>query len=353
MLNSSSVISRLPVGNWIDNSFGHGIVDVWTDDFVILNYVVIAATSMILLHSFYINRLKVSSVRVCNDLLAASALAISSFYSRCSIGCSQFENAMMIDLALNAIFVSIFQAADNYITWKRYAVIQGNLSRSSQILTIMYVVVVLYGCWLPFYTLVPFFVNMNNDLERQIYKDFQIYWSFPCYTAYHMYFDLMLVLKILSMRKGNTVSNGMSHLEDLALKAIIHNILSTIGIALRCFYVPLGTPIEAVLCSFAVHFLFNWKAPFKVAQREGRRLSNLASIEVAAAAGSVAAATRRHSLDSLSARVVPIIHSTEGLNETTHSKRLSLDALVRRKSGLYCVEQQQSNGITDNNISST
>lgn len=200
-MNDSSEKVRLPYGSWIENSLGPDIVDIATDEFVHLNYAVIGLSSFILIHSLYLHRFNWSTVRICNDVASVSVLAMCILYLQCVNTCSVFQSAMIIDVGVNAVFSSLVQAADNYMTFKRYDVVVGEASVRHRVLALLYVVLNLYGCWWPFYTIIPFARNMNNDDSVLLLTDFQLYWNFPTYVAYDLFYDGLLAYKLYEMRE--------------------------------------------------------------------------------------------------------------------------------------------------------
>lgn len=254
-----STASKLTVGNWIDNSFGPDFINGWNKDFVNFNYAVLVIMSIILLHSFYLHRSKWPYVRICNDISAVSVFAMSCFYIRCAVGdgCSVFDSAMMIDLGVNSIFTCFLLIAENYMTWKRYAVLQNKITNSEKIITLIYVIVNLYGCWLPFFTIVPFFVNMNNKDAINIFIDCQLYWNLPASLLYNLFFDSHLAYKMYQTRKQSAPTPNTNLLDDLSWKAMFHSICSCVGIFLYSFYRPRGRLIQVVLYSISIHVIFN------------------------------------------------------------------------------------------------
>jgi len=268
-MSNSSVKIYYPYGNWIDNSLGPEIVDIGTVDFVRLNYAVIALSSFILIHSFYLHRFKWSIVRICNDVAAVSVLAMCLLYLQCINTCSVFQSAMIIDFGVNAIFSCLVQITDNYMTFKRYDVVVGKTSSRHRVLVLLYVVLNLYGCWWPFFTIIPFARNMNNDDSVELYTYSQLYWNFPTYVAYDLFYDSLLVYKIYTIRQNSVVNasgggSKVSHLEMMAYKAISHNICSILAVYCYCFVIPLGVLLQTIIIMVAIHFIFNWSTPVKV-----------------------------------------------------------------------------------------
>lgn len=267
-MSNSSVF---PVGNWIDNSLGP--IDVATDDYVRLNYAVIGLSSFILVHSFYLHRFKRSSVRICNDIAASSTLTICLLNLQCINLCSVFDNAMIINIGVNAICGVCICLSDNYMTFKRYDVVVGRTSTQHKILALLYVIFISLGSWWPFYTIIPFVRNMNNDDSILLFTYSQYYWNFPTYAGFNLFYDGLLVYEVYRIRSASIVqesaNNDVPQILLLVYKAIIHNICSTFAVCAYCFFYPLGALIQSIIVMSSIHFIFNWTYPFKFLAKIG------------------------------------------------------------------------------------
>ena len=252
---------------WIYNSFSAAAAVPTGNEFLDLAYFVLAMSFAILIHSFYLNRFKMTTIRVCTD--AACVCTIVQFFLlfQCASGkpCGQYKTAILVDVLANGAFSAVVQGCDNYITFVRYAAVVGDkrITRTRKILTLTYVIVFLYICWWPYYWLVPFFVNMNTETSLFGYTYSQYVWNFPAYIMYNLYHSGMLVMEVRRIRKETTLADT-SALEIMAWRAIFHDAFSIVGIICYCFVYPIGAALQVMFILFGLHFVFNWKSPTKV-----------------------------------------------------------------------------------------
>jgi len=251
---------------WIYNSFSAADAVPTGNEFLYLAYFVLAMSFGILIHSFYLNRWKMTTIRVCTD--AACVCTIVQFFLlfQCASGkpCGQYKTAILVDVLANGFFSAIVQACDNYITFIRYAAVVGDkrISRTRKILTLTYVFVLLFLCWWPYYWLVPFFVNMNTPTSLFGYTYSQYVWNFPSYIMYNLYHSGMLVREVRRIHSETTLADT-SALEIMAWRAIFHDCFSIVGIITYCFVYPIGAALQVMFILFGLHFVFNWKEPTK------------------------------------------------------------------------------------------
>ena len=251
---------------WIYNSFSAADAVPTGDSFLYLAYFVLAMSFGILIHSFYLNRFKMTTIRICTD--AACVCTIVQFFLlfQCASGkpCGQYKTAILVDVLANGAFSAVVQACDNYITFIRYAAVVGEkrISRTRKILTLTYVFVFLFVCWWPYYWLVPFFVNMNTPTSLFGYTYSQYVWNFPAYILYNLYHSGMLVMEVKRIHSETTLADT-SALEIMAWRAIFHDCFSIVGIICYCFIYPIGAALQVMFILFGLHFVFNWKMPTK------------------------------------------------------------------------------------------
>jgi hypothetical protein len=149
------------------------------------------------------------------------------------------------------------------MTFARYAVVVGwKISYTRYILTSIFVIVGLYFCWWPFFTLAPLIASMNSAEALLLYTDFQFYWNFPLYTLYNLYHSYLLFIEIRRVRKESVMDT--SKLEIMAFKSVLHDLISIVAVGCYAFTYPLGGSLQDVLLLCALHFIFNWKTPTKV-----------------------------------------------------------------------------------------
>ena len=251
-----------PNGSWVDYSFSPEHADLSGDLFVNIAYLTIALGIVILLHSFCINKFRYSIVRICTDAACIATVCQTVCLLQCATGCTTIESVVYVNILANAFFSAVTQACDNYITFARYAVVvDWKISQTRYILTTVYVIVNLYFCWWPFFTVTPFFISMNLLEYRTLYSDFQYYWNFPAYCLFNMYHSYLLYIEILAMRSQQIYGLDTTRLEVMALKSILHDMVSIAAVGCYAFTYPLGASLQNILIMIALHVIFNWKKP--------------------------------------------------------------------------------------------
>ena len=251
---------------WIYNSFSAADAVPTGDSFLYLAYFVLAMSFAILIHSFYLNRFKWTTIRVTTDIACVCTIIQFFLLFQCASGkpCGQYKTSIVIDLLANGIFSGVVQGCDNYITFVRYAAVVGEkrITRTRKILTLTYVIVFLFFCWWPYYWLVPFFVNMNSPTALFGYTYSQYVWNFPSYIMYNLYHSGLLAIEVRRIRSETTLADT-SALEIMAWRAIFHDCFSIVGIICYCFVYPIGAALQVMFILFGLHFVFNWKNPTK------------------------------------------------------------------------------------------
>lgn len=108
------------------------------------------------------------------DIACISTMIQTFAILQCVTTCTTIESVVWINIISNGIFSAIVQGCDNFITFARYAVVLNwKISRERYILTSLYVIVGLYFCWWPFFTIAPFIADMNTVESLFLYQSFQ------------------------------------------------------------------------------------------------------------------------------------------------------------------------------------
>ena len=255
-------LNTYPNGSWVGNSFSPEHADLTGDLFIDFAYFTIATGVAILLHSFCINKFRYSIVRICTDAACIATVCQTVCLLQCAAGCNLIESVVYVNILANAAFSSVTQACDNYITFARYAVVvDWKISHTRYVCTTLYVIVNLYFCWWPFFTLGPLITNMNSAESKLIYSNFQYYWNFPAYSIFNMYHSYLLYIEILAMRSQQIYGLDTTRLEVMALKSILHDMVSIAAVGCYAFTYPLGASLQNILIMIALHVIFNWKKP--------------------------------------------------------------------------------------------
>jgi hypothetical protein len=249
-------------GSWVENSSSPENADLTGDLFVSFAYFVIGLGFFILVHSFIINKFHFSIVRTCTDAACVSTICQTFCLLQCAVKCTPIQSVVWVNILANASFSAIVQGCDNYITFARYAVVvDWKISKSRYYLTLAYVVINLYFSWWPFFTLAPLIASMNTEEAKATYTALQYYWNFPTYCMFNFYHSYLLYVEILGMRNQQIYGLDTTRLEVMALKSILHDMVSVAAIACYAFTYPLGASLQDILIMVALHCIFNWKKP--------------------------------------------------------------------------------------------
>ena len=94
---------------WVNNSFSPVKADLSDNPFEGFSYAVIALGFSILIHSFFINKFKLSIVRVPTDLACIATICQSLCLLQCVTSCTPIESVVYVNILANAFFSAIVQ----------------------------------------------------------------------------------------------------------------------------------------------------------------------------------------------------------------------------------------------------
>ena len=133
-------------------------------------YFCIAFGFALILHSWYINRLKWNMVRIVSELASLSCSCLAILFLQCvENSCSALRQAVLYNAIGNCFFGLISQTCDNFITFQRYHVIAGGTSKLHKALVVLWYIVFLFLPWWPFYLILPIWVDQNTVLFMNLY----------------------------------------------------------------------------------------------------------------------------------------------------------------------------------------
>lgn len=260
-------------GTWVDNSSSPENADLTGPLFIDFAYFVVALGFAILIHSFTINKFNYSIVRTCTDVACISTICQTFCLLQCAVSCTTIESVVWVNILANATFSAIVQACDNYITFARYAVVvDWKISTTRYYLTLAYVVINLFFSWWPFFTFAPIIISMNTEESKALYTAFQFYWNFPTYVLFNFYHSYLLYIEIMVMRNQQIYGLDTTRLEVMALKSILHDMVSIVAIGCYAFTYPLGASLQDILIMVALHCIFNWKKPTRLMENALQRM---------------------------------------------------------------------------------
>lgn len=246
---------------WVNNSVAD--LRIRNPSFMKLLYFTLALCTFILVHSSYINvKKRINHVNIATNIAAVFLLLETCVFIYCfdpDVCSSPVANAGILAFFANGICAMVIQATDNCITFSRYTSAVQNVAFGHKSLAFLYVIVFLYGSWIPWFTFVPFWINMNEEYGLKLLYYSRVYIYLPFYIIYDFFCTALLLHQFEYTRMTDTTNSSSSiTLLLLAKKAIVHNLLSITGVCFHAFY-PKGFIIQNIFIVVALHFLFNWK----------------------------------------------------------------------------------------------
>lgn len=202
-------------------------------------------------------------VRIVSEIASMSLALEAIVLLQCVDGvCSTTKQAALYNIIGNCFFGLIIQTCDNYMTFQRYNVMVKGVSRLHACIAFLWYLVVLTISWLPFSSILPIWYNQNGDYWMHI-ESIGNYIDFAGYCAYDLFY-LVQVYRILNGLRRNTptvapVSSSKMSLDEIGIRAILHTIVSIVGIMLYSFNLPAGVLEQNILIAGGIHFFLNWK----------------------------------------------------------------------------------------------
>ena len=200
-------------------TYNGAITDLST--FYILCWVNIAVCGAIIIHSFWLHRLKYSnaSVRVQTEIGALFAIMSAVVALEAVKHPTRMYWALLFDLCYNGIFSAVIQLCDNYMFYFRLIAVV-RLPRWYRIMINVYIWLVLICTWLPAQTIVPFFYNTNSTAFISVYTiTFAIDgWGNVLYNFYFSVHFLLILRKLF--RPSTAPLTGPPPLPGMAATAV-------------------------------------------------------------------------------------------------------------------------------------
>ena len=242
---------------WEQNSSSLGLI--LDDSLIGLLYFVITLGTVIMIHSWLLNKKKYHFVRICTEIAALFTVIQAIVALQCPYekSCKLMTNLVLDNIVVNAICGAITQGCDNLITFTRYAAVSTKISKLHKLFALSYVIIFLYLTWWPFFTIFPFFWDQNSDDAINILSDLNII-NVIMYSVYDLIYT-GLMIRILINRNCVQSSGTDKKFRLLILKAMIHNIISICGVTAYVLIFPLGIFLQNILIMTSLHVLFNWK----------------------------------------------------------------------------------------------
>jgi len=226
----------------------------------------IAVSVFVLVHSFLIHGSKYHLVRILTELVAISVLSESALFLSCysPSSCTSLKQAVLYDFFGNAVFGLVCQACDNYLTYYRYDIVCGGTTRRHKIFAFSYCLVTLYLSWWPFFTIFPFFFNMNDPEWIDAQLIVSTWLEYAAYILYDLVYLILLLRKLGETEQAVLVSSSSTakrhafRMRLLAWRAVMHTFCSIVGISLYCFTFPDGILWQNFVLVVSIHVFLNW-----------------------------------------------------------------------------------------------
>jgi len=129
--------------------------------------------------------------------------------------------AVLVDLQTYGIFGTTVQLCDNYITLNRFLAVYPKTSNHVQILIHLYIWILLILTYLPYQTLLPCFVDTNDDYISNWNTITAGYIFMVAYLTYNCSFAYMF-WKSLGSKHSFGGGDSSSKMRILELKNVLH-----------------------------------------------------------------------------------------------------------------------------------
>ena len=248
--------------NWVNNSF-HLVLPP-SLDLIILAYVTIPLGTLILFHSLSTHKCDYDTVRICTEISVCGCVILSSCFLTCLYDCSKSESAYLVNLISSLAYFAV-QFSDNYFSFYIYRTLSKYYTSGlTTALFFLWTFSLLYLSWLSYCTIQPVFFDTNNPNAIRINYIIGFVLSSLFSLTYNLLFMYLAAANLENIHIMNQNNQDTSYCssssERLAIKAILHNMLSTIGTTFRFLLFPTGVLIHSLIIMLSLHILFNNRA---------------------------------------------------------------------------------------------
>lgn len=135
---------------------------------------------------------------------------------------SPTTSAYLCDFVIG-ILTSVQTICDCWLTYSRYAVIHNHeVSTTFKCLVGLYVVLLEIMPWLLFYTVVPFFADVNSMSVSSVQTSIFNFLYIPMYLFFNAYFTAEFVIAVRRLTMESVVNRK---LVSIAAKSIVHTVV--------------------------------------------------------------------------------------------------------------------------------
>ena len=133
--------------------------------------------------------------------------------------------AYLYNLGYVGIIECVQTCCNVTLTYSRYLVLNQQEPNWKKYCVYLYIVLILLGTWIPFYTLLPIFMDVNSPkaIESELYLYVYVY--VPGTFLFNFYFTGQFVLSIYRLRRIEAARRDR-RLEVIAVKSVVHSLLS-------------------------------------------------------------------------------------------------------------------------------
>lgn len=227
-----------------------------------LNYVSLGLTASILAHSAIINwKRPLNNVRVLTDVAVLAYMVENIIIICLSLNEPKVATTTVLaDVFAFCMLGGLVQLCDNYTFYFRFrAVMSMKIPRWKSILIHLFIWFVLMFSWIPVYTLIPFFMDVNSVSFNKVNYNFILLQSWAG-VAFNFYFSVEFVNILNEWRRGKYGNITWTDKKIMvSIKSLVHCCITGATGVLWLWYPAWGPIAYSWSILICLHFLFNWK----------------------------------------------------------------------------------------------
>jgi hypothetical protein len=201
--------------------------------------------------------------KVCTDVASGSALC-TLIIMLCvhAFRCDRYHMAIL-NLIYNVLFNSIFQLAESYMTYNRYAVVchpGGIVPLYHRVILVVLGSLLMFLSWMSLFAIFPIFYDMNSSSGRDLFFLFYDLIYVPSYLLFNITYTMLVVRQIQLLRVYTEHLESQDAHDTLLLvayKSILYNIIASVSF-LSTLFIDIYVWVSVVPLS--LHLLFNISA---------------------------------------------------------------------------------------------
>ena len=282
--------------SYIDNSFVPNDFDEDNGSTIFIVVSLIIST-MIIAHSHYLHGFDYKMVQRYTELSAFVCICSNIGLIVCFRGqCSRTEYVYVVNLFVHVFCGTIVQFTDNYLVYTRYLIICHGKKQHVDYFALKAAlfIAVLYGSWVPFFSFVPLFADINDPTNLFIFQMFGLWLYFIPYLLFDIFCTASTIIywreivrnvkplretvvmdtkfdvdgSEMSVSTENSVNCGnlfplcigpRDFLQRNMYMSVIHNVATIIfGLGADFAFRPTGIVIYFLVSALSCHLCWNW-----------------------------------------------------------------------------------------------